>query len=215
MKKKKRVIQPEGNFYNKYGSQNPIIKKLMNGFFKSLEELIDEVPFCPPCILEAGCGEGHVTTFLNHKFNSKSSIDAFDISEKVIEEAKRQNNNITFWVGDIYHISQVSQKQYDLLVCSEVLEHLEEPKRALEELLKVSRGYLILSVPREPIWRFLNMIRGKYISDLGNTPGHIQHWSTIKFKRFIEENDCNIIRIKNPLPWTMILIKKNPRGTEM
>ena len=207
MKEKKKVIQPEGNFYDKYGSQNPIVRRLMKGFFKALEEMVDEVPASLQCILEAGCGEGHVTAFLNEKFGSESSIDAFDISEKVIEEAKRQNENITFWVGDIYHISRASREKYDLLVCSEVLEHLEEPGRALKELLRVGRGYLILSVPREPIWRFLNMIRGKYIGDFGNTPGHIQHWSAGKFKRFVRENGGNIIKVKNPLPWTMVLIE--------
>lgn len=207
MKEKKKVIQPEGNFYDKYGSQNPIVRRLMKGFFKALEEMVDEVPASLQCILEAGCGEGHVTAFLNEKFGSESSIDAFDISEKVIEEAKRQNENITFWVGDIYHISHASREKYDLLVCSEVLEHLEEPGRALKELLRVGRGYLILSVPREPIWRFLNMIRGKYIGDFGNTPGHIQHWSAGKFKRFVRENGGNIIKVKNPLPWTMVLIE--------
>jgi hypothetical protein len=30
-------------------------------------------------------------------------------------------------------------------------------------------------VPREPIWRIGNMARGRYLGDLGNTPGHIQH----------------------------------------
>lgn len=207
MKDKKKTIQPEGNFYDKYNSQNPIVKKLMDGFFKALEELINEVPFSSPHILEAGCGEGYVTAFLNYKFGSTSSIEAFDISEKVIEEAKKQNNHITFWVGDIYQISPASQNKYDLLVCSEVLEHLEEPERALKELLRVCKGYLILSVPREPIWRFLNMLRGKYIRDFGNTPGHVQHWSAGNFKRFVEENGCNIIMVKKPLPWTMMLIE--------
>lgn len=209
MKEKKKVIQPEGNFYDKYSSQNPIVRRLMKGFFKSLEEMMDEIrsPASLQHILEAGCGEGHVTAFLNEKFGSGSSIDAFDISEKVIEEAKRQNENITFRVGDIYHISPCFPGKYDLLVCSEVLEHLEEPERALKELLRVCRGYLILSVPREPIWRLLNMMRGKYVGDFGNTPGHIQHWSAAKFKRFVRENGGNIIKVKNPLPWTMVLIE--------
>lgn len=204
MKEKKTVIQPEGNFYDKYGSKNPIVQKLMSGFFKALEEMLNELPSPPQNILEAGCGEGHVTAYLNKTFGSRSNINAFDISEKVIKEAGKQNANVTFWIGDIYHISQ---GKYDLLVCSEVLEHLEKPDLALKELLRVCDGYLILSVPREPIWRFLNVIRGKYIGDLGNTPGHIQHWSAGKFKKFVRENGGRIIKVKNPLPWTMVLIE--------
>ena len=36
---------------------------------------------------------------------------------------------------------------------------------------------LLVSVPREPLWRGLNMARGAYMRDLGNTPGHVNHWS--------------------------------------
>lgn len=207
MKAKKKMIQPEGNFYDKYGSRNPIVRRLMRGFFRALEEMVDEVSASSHRILEAGCGEGHVTAFLNEKLVPGAVIDAFDVSEKVIEEAKHQtpNTNITFYVGNIYHISRFSEK-YDLVVCSEVLEHLEEPELALKECLRVGR-YIILSVPREPLWRFLNVIRGKYIGEFGNTPGHIQHWSAGRFKRFVRENGGNIIKAKNPLPWTMVLIE--------
>jgi len=49
----------------------------------------------------------------------------------------------------------------------------------------------------------LNIARGSYISDLGNTPGHLQHWSTRAFTRFIG-SELEVTRVRTPLPWTVI-----------
>lgn len=100
------------------------------------------------------------------------------------------------------------ENEYDLVVCSEVLEHLEQPDVVVKSLLKATKRYVIVSVPREPIWRFLNMCRGKYLKDFGNTPGHIKHWSKKEFTQMIESNGGKIVQTKYPLPWQMLLIEK-------
>lgn len=207
MVSKKGVIQPEGNFFDKYNSSNILVRKIMKGFFRAYDELIGECSYRGGVtILEAGCGEGEVTNFLYKKMKG-AKIDAFDVSDKVIELAKERfkDSKINFQVGSIYNI--VVKEKYDLVVCSEVLEHLEEPEKALEQIKNAASEYLILSVPREPIWCVLNMVRGKYLKNLGNTPGHINHWSRKKFLSFLKRNECNIIAVKNPLPWTVVLIK--------
>lgn len=104
----------------------------------------------------------------------------------------------------------LSENKYDLVVCSEVLEHMEDPERALQNVkeLCVENGFILLSVPQEPIWRICNMARGKYWKDLGNTPGHIQHWTKSEFCRMVVDNDMKIVSVKTPFPWTMVLAKK-------
>ena len=87
------------------------------------------------------------------------------------------------------------------------MEHLQSPEEALKVLQKVVDGYIILSVPQEPIWCALNLLRGKYISSFGNTPGHIQHWSRKKFIELVAQY-FDIVEIKTPFPWTMILCKR-------
>lgn len=84
---------------------------------------------------------------------------------------------------------------------------MEEPEKALREVLRISRKYILVSVPNEPIWRVLNMARGKYLKYFGNTPGHIQHWTPWTFRNFIARH-ANIIAVKHPFPWTMILAEK-------
>ena len=97
-----------------------------------------------------------------------------------------------------------------MVVCSEVLEHLEEPENALKKINEITadKGYILLSVPNEPIWRICNMARGKYLKQLGNTPGHIQHWSKRTFCKMLTKNNMRIIETKTPFPWTMVLIAK-------
>ncbi|HCE91163.1 MAG TPA: methyltransferase type 11 [Acidovorax sp.] len=195
-----------GNTYDKYASRNPIARWLMNGFSKSLSALVQKAT--PRDIHEIGCGEGYWTLGWR-----RQGIDArgSDFSEKVI--ALAQDNarssgllpNI-FTQRSIYDI-QADEDEADLIVCCEVLEHLEDPRSGLMALQRVTSNHIVLSVPREPIWCAMNMARGKYWASLGNTPGHIQHWSSDGFIGLVEEY-FEILEVRKPLPWTMLLCKK-------
>ena len=136
-------------------------------------------------ILEAGCGEGVFTSFVRDSF-PKALIEAFDVEDIVVDKAVKSfsGKGIDFYTGSIYEIAK-EDDSVPFIVCSEVLEHLEDPVRALKELKRVGSCYIFLSVPNEPIWRILNMCRFKYMKDLGNTPGHINHYSKKGFLRLI------------------------------
>ena len=194
-----------GNAYDKYGSKNPIVKVIMKGFHDSLNGLVNKVK--PKSINEIGCGEGYWVI----KWSGKGILTkGSDFSEQVIEIAKENAKSQRvdpdlFSVKNIYELEE-GKENADLIVCCEVLEHLDDPKLALQSLEKIVDHYLIISVPREPIWRFLNLLRGKYIKDLGNTPGHLQHWSSAKLVDLVS-NYFEIIEVKKPFPWTMLLCK--------
>ena len=192
--------QPQGNYYNKYATGNPLYKKLMANFFSSLEKCLHEIEF--QRVYEAGCGEGYVTAQIAQS-RGNIEIHASDISRKVVEQAKAICPTANFSVGSVYEIDFPAES-FDLVVACEVLEHLEFPELAIQELLRITKRYQLISVPNEPVWRVCNVLRGKYISDLGNTPGHIQHWSTAAFRSLVEKS-CDIIRQETPFPWTMLL----------
>lgn len=97
---------------------------------------------------------------------------------------------------------------FDLCVCCEVLEHVENPKKALSEIRRVVKDQVIVSVPDEPLWRVLNMLRLKYLGSFGNTPGHFNHWNRKNFLNLVETSGFRIISKRYPLPWQMFLIKK-------
>jgi ubiquinone/menaquinone biosynthesis C-methylase UbiE len=195
--------QPEGNYFNKYESKNPMFRKLMDGFFSALKKCLSEIEYSR--VYEAGCGEGKVSAFVSGLIPSLE-IHGSDISEDCVRQAKDACPVGNFSVGSIYQL-EVPSASFDLVIACEVLEHLEDPESALKELLRVTNKYLLISVPNEPIWCICNMLRGKYILHGGNTPGHIQHWGRRAFLKFAEKH-CKVIMQESPFPWTMLLCEK-------
>ena len=193
-----------GNTYDKYNSKNPIARKLVDGFSSALSELVSIVS--PDAIHEVGCGEGYWTL----KWRAQGiAARGSDFSSIVIELARQnaaaQALDVEFKVSDIYNL-EPAQDAADLVVCCEVMEHLERPAEALQILKRLAKPYLIVSVPREPVWSWMNMARGKYWSDWGNTPGHIQRWSKGTFLALLQQ-EVDVLEVRSPLPWTMALCR--------
>lgn len=105
--KKSELVQPEGNYYDKYHSNNPIVKWMMSNFIIAMKELLAEVKERPIHICEAGCGEGNISILL-HELYAEARIDSFDISEKVVREARNRVTGINFWIGNIYDMTVVN-----------------------------------------------------------------------------------------------------------
>jgi hypothetical protein len=73
-------------------------------------------------------------------------------------------------------------------------------------MARVASRHLLVSVPREPLWRGLNMARGAYLKDLGNTPGHLNHWSKRAFVSLLSKHGT-VVEARSPFPWTMLLVR--------
>jgi ubiquinone/menaquinone biosynthesis C-methylase UbiE len=193
-----------GNAYDKYNARNPIVRYLMRGFENSLESLVKKTRSRD--IHEVGCGEGYWTL---RWFKEGYAARGSDFSTRAIEfarmNARDQGLSPDFKVASVYGLVAPLDAA-DLIVCCEVLEHLEHPDRALAVLQTLAPRFLIISVPQEPIWRILNLLRGQYWQASGNTPGHVQHWSKNEFVELIGKY-FEIVDVRSPLPWTMILAR--------
>ncbi len=191
-----------GNLYPKYSSRNPISRILVDKFLSNIDEIISTIN--PPDIHEVGCGEGYL---ISRYAKQERTLIASDFSEQVIAladaTAKSKGLEIDFRVKSIYSVDPKDDSS-TLVICSEVLEHLDNPSLALEALAGIANPYLLASVPREPIWRILNIARFKYLHDWGNTPGHLQHWSQEEFLKFLNKR-FEILTVRAPLPWTIVL----------
>jgi 2-polyprenyl-3-methyl-5-hydroxy-6-metoxy-1,4-benzoquinol methylase len=193
-----------GNVYPKYTTSNPLARLLVDNFARNLDMLVERSGARQ--IHEVGCGEGFLTTRLAQRgLNLRGS----DLSATAIAEARararEQGLAIPFQVADLYGLSPATDAA-ELVICCEVLEHVPDPERALRMLAGLARPWLILSVPREPLWRLLNMARGHYLCSFGNTPGHLQHWSASRFRRMVGYHAA-IVERRTPLPWTMLLCR--------
>jgi 2-polyprenyl-3-methyl-5-hydroxy-6-metoxy-1,4-benzoquinol methylase len=194
-----------GNFYPKYTARNPIARMLVDRFQATLLDLARRSGARQ--VHEVGCGEGFLSTMLaEHGFVVRGS----DIAAPAIVAARRRaaerSLSATFRVADLHDLTPEVDGA-ELVVCCEVMEHLPDPERGLEVLARLARPHLIVSVPREPLWRLLNIARGRYWRDLGNTPGHLQHWSTTAFVALLERH-VEVRLVRTPLPWTMALCRQ-------
>ena len=196
-------MQTTDNF-RKHTSKNPLQKLLIDNFFSNLLAVIKDLK--TNSILDVGCGEGFTLQRLYENKIGKR-LEGVDHQGIAIEIGKRIHPKLKLEVGNIYHLP-FKAESFDLVICTEVLEHLEEPKKALRELARVSRKYLLLSVPNEPYFMLANFLRGKNISRWGNDIEHINHWTSKGFERFVEYEKLKVISKRYPFPWTMFLLGK-------
>jgi len=189
---------PTGNTYDKYASSNPVERRLMAGFFAALDACLPAR--APGSVLEVGIGEGEVSARVLERYPG-ATVTGVDLPDPALAAEWRERGVVALF-GDIARLPFPSGA-FDLVLAIEVLEHVPDPAASLAELARVSRRDLVLSVPREPVWRVANMARGKYLSALGNTPGHVQHWSRRGFSRFVA-SQLAVTTVRSPFPWTMV-----------
>lgn len=187
------------SFENKYLTRNPISRLMVWNFFRELQEILD---MTKGKILDVGAGQGGAYMFLKPEIIGRG-ITAIEPNTAYFEKMAEVAPMVQQVEGSIYELP-LEDKSFDTVMCSEVMEHLTEPDKGLQELLRVCRRWLVLSVPREPIWRILNIARGAYLKDFGNTPDHRQHWSRKGFLRWVSQH-AEIKEVRSPLPWTIVL----------
>ena len=200
-----------GNYEDKYHAQNPISKLLILNFVQKLSDnlrLVESERNLTIC--EVGCAEGELLKIIGSIFQS-TTLFATDISDEEILKAKDncRDLSVNYSVQNAENLQGYQDGQFDLVVCCEVLEHLKNPHQGLKELSRISKSYILVSVPNEPLWRILNVLRGKYLKDFGNTPGHLNHWNPSQFHHLLVSlQGWVIVRRSFPLPWQMVFLKK-------
>jgi len=195
---------PTGNTFDKYGSSNPVVKRLMAGFHAALDELWERAE--PESVLDVGCGEGVLTCEWAERLGD-GRVVGIDLDDPKLrtEWQARSRPNLEFRVEEATRLS-FADGEFDLATAIEVLEHVPEPESTLAEMARVARGHLLVSVPREPLWRGLNIARGAYWRSLGNTPGHVNHWSKRGFGELLGHYGT-VEEVRSPFPWTMLLVR--------
>jgi 2-polyprenyl-3-methyl-5-hydroxy-6-metoxy-1,4-benzoquinol methylase len=195
---------PTGNTFDKYGSTNPVVRRLMHGFERTLAELFAQA--APESVLDVGCGEGVLTHQWAQQLGERRIVGIDLDDEKLKAEWQtRQRPNLEYRTM-LAENMPFAENEFDVACAIEVLEHVPDPAHTVAEMARVARGHLLVSVPREPLWRMLNMARGAYLSDLGNTPGHVNHWSKRTFVRLLSQHG-EVVEKRSPFPWTMLLVR--------
>jgi 2-polyprenyl-3-methyl-5-hydroxy-6-metoxy-1,4-benzoquinol methylase len=193
-----------GNAFDKYGSHNPVVRRLMSGFQDQLDDLLKAA--APRSVLDVGCGEGVVTEAFAERLGS-GRVTGIDLDDPRLEHewSRRRRPNLEFRVASSEALP-FGTGEFDLVAAIEVLEHVADPEAALGEMTRVAASHLLVSVPREPLWRALNVARGAYLRELGNTPGHRHHWTRARFVSLLGRYG-RVVENRAPVPWTMLLVR--------
>jgi SAM-dependent methyltransferase len=206
---KLKATPEKEDFRGKYES-GKVGTILLDGYFQAVRSLLDVTDLKQGRAIEIGCGEGLSTKRLKGMLPDGISLEASEYVGRQIPHAKQNNPGLKVTQESVYELKH-KNNSFDLIFLLEVLEHLDFPTKALQEIKRVLKpsGYLILGVPREPLWRFLNVARGKYWHDLGNTPGHLNHWSSKGIKELLEVQFGTVVATRQPIPWTLLLVKND------
>lgn len=150
-------------------------------------------------VLDIACGEGYGTKLLA---NTARYVTGIDIDEKTIIQAQKKysTSNIQFKVGDITNIPE-KDKTFELIVCFETIEHIDNYEKALMELKRVLKhnGILLISTPNK-----------KTYSDNPNyiNPYHKQEFYKDQFETLILKYFKNIYLLQQSSSFNSILYNK-------
>ncbi len=193
-----------GNTFDKYGSQNPVVRRLMARFERDLNCCYAAA--APTSILDVGCGEGVLT----HEWAGRlgdGRIVGVDLDDPLLSAQwqQRQAPNLEYRVMKGERLD-FADNEFDTASAIEVLEHVSDPEMVLSEMARCAERWIIVSVPREPLWRITNVARGAYWRELGNTPGHVNHWSSNGFRKLLSRYGT-VVELRHPFPWTMSVVR--------
>ena len=196
------MSQDYGNL-QKHLNPNPVQRYLLRRFHRQIASLLKATG--AERILDAGCGEGFVVSYLLQG-NHGLTITGIDCSLEAIEMARQMVPGVLFDVGDLREMPY-GDDSFDLVMCLEVLEHLPDPHRGLRELRRVTSAHCLVSVPHEPFFRATNFLRGKHVPAWGRDPEHLQHWTARQFRHLVGQY-FEIERFVYSFPWVIALGRK-------
>lgn len=177
----------------KFETGNPAVQGLIGRFHQRITKLI--AAHQPVNLLELGCGEGFLLQVIRQRLPDLTVL-GLDNNQHALHVGRQLFPDLPLHHGDIYRIDQLDHS-WDMVVASEVLEHLERPANALQELCRVANRYVVLSVPWEPWFRLGSLGRGKHLKTLGNHPEHINQWTPSSFRKLVG----GYARIEQMMTW--------------
>lgn len=189
-----------GHYFNKHASRNPLVRLLVRRYRRALQLLIKDLPV--HSALEIGSGEGYILSYI-YRVRPDIRLIGSDLTVDMVKRLRSQEPRALGCTAKAEHLPFAS-KSFDLVIACEVLEHISAPELALAEMRRVSREFCLITVPNEPLWRILNILRARYLRSWGNTPGHVQHWSVKGITKLVSKY-FKRLEVKKVLPWTFVL----------
>lgn len=152
------------DYYDKGISKNALQKLWHN---KKLSQVLKFTPKDAKRALDIGCSSGIMTARVAQILPKKSTVYGIDCYEAAIKFASSKYPHINFSVADAHKLP-FKNNSFDLVICTETLEHVLDPEKVLKEMKRVLKknGYAIISMDSgsllfRTIWFFWTKSKGK------------------------------------------------------
>lgn len=177
-------------------------KWITNIFINNIIKSVDAIR--PESILDVGCGTGYVSG----KIEQFTGIDVLgcDINKDRLSVAENNVKGALF-VADATRLP-FKDSSFDLIIASEILEHLNNPTASINEIKRVSKRYVIVTVPNEPFFRMANFFRGKNLKRFGNPHDHIHHFNKNSLNSLLSEHFSDVEVRTNAFLWLIAVARK-------
>lgn len=198
-----RRVAPLSRNTGKYLSPNPLQRWLLHCFFDTVGALCAaRWPGPGGSVLDVGCGGGFALVGL-HDSLPGARWHAVDPSTDAVRGARFGHPDAAVSRASGQHLP-FSSAAFDAVLCLEVLEHVRLPRDALQELARVARGFVVLSVPNKPFFALANLLRGKNLSFWGEDPEHLHAWWSHQFLQMAGQV-FDLEDVRHPFPWTVVV----------
>ncbi|HEY7955988.1 MAG TPA: class I SAM-dependent methyltransferase, partial [Polyangia bacterium] len=136
-------------------------------------------PLSPRAVLDVGCGPGHLLDHLHERFPG-ASFTGVDNADETVAQNRARLPWARFFPLDIAHAALPDR--FEVVVCSEVLEHVTDDQAALAHLAQMTARHLLITVPTGNL----------YPLEAGF--GHLRHYRLDELCRRIESHGLRIAR---------------------
>lgn len=173
----------------------------------NLDRILSKLNAEPDSILDVGCGRGATTFLLQRKFPEKQIV-SLDIELWRLKYIYDKGLNDTVICGSGTELP-IRKERMDLVVCDQVIEHVEQEKALIQEIMRVLKpgGHLIIgSVMRRKL--ALSIYRGKN-GEIALSPDHVREYRSVEefadlFKDYVDSIQVYAFPVRYPLIITAV-----------
>lgn len=184
------------DYYQK-GVRKNILQRLWHtGKLKTVIGLAEKTKIFPKNILDVGCASGWFLSKIHSKY-PKSNCIGVDVYKEAIYYGKRRYKNLKLLHADVHKIP-FKNNHFDIVICTEVLEHVVSPENVLREIRRVLArdGIAIIEMDTgnflfKAAWYWWTNLRRGVWRD-----SHIHAFDAAKLEKMIINNGFSIIKRK-------------------
>jgi ubiquinone/menaquinone biosynthesis C-methylase UbiE len=170
--------------FNRYAHPNMVLRRYHLKRLTMVVDLLKRVDKprnqIETVFLDVGCGDGTYEVALEKNFSYLVGLDVTRQNLRNAEQAVNDEGKVDFVLADVEHLP-FKDMSTDVVLCSEVLEHVNDPSEALSELSRVSKHALVVTVPILNVLRRVRVIQcctklDRIESDIGHVNMHERSW---------------------------------------